>query len=80
MMKFYKIVMSIGGIACDAAGAYEVFVNNDFVLGLLYVANGTILMVGWLILYAITNMKANLTGTMTMKGDVDAQITFEQKD
>lgn len=80
MMKFYKILMSIAGILCDAVGAYYVFANNDFVIGLLYVANGTILTVGWIILDAITNMKANLTGTITKNGDVDAQVTFEQKD
>lgn len=80
MMKFYKILMSISGILCDAVGAYHVFANNDFVIGLLYVVNGTILIVGWIILDAITNMKANLTGTITKNGDVDAQVTFEQKD
>lgn len=80
MLKFNKILMSIAGISCDAVGVYNVFANNDYVLGLLYVVNGTILIVGWIILDAITNMKANLTGTITTNGDVDAQVTFEQKD
>ena len=80
MLKFYKILMSISGVVCDVVGVYNVCANNDNVLGLLYVVNGTILIVGWIILEAITNMKANLTGTLTKNGDVDAQITFEQKD
>lgn len=80
MLKFNKILMSIAGILFDAVGVYTVFANNDYVLGMLYVVNGTILIVGWIILDAITNMKANLTGTITTNGDVDAQVTFEQKD